>query len=184
MAFSTAIRASLLIGTAMALSNTAEARVTAFDVTSTAPVFYWTNYGAGGAYERIDAIARFAVDPASPRAQAIVDVDKAPVNAAGEVEFSTEVAILRPVDPARRSSTLFYEVPNRGRNLSFMGLNRATSTTIPSTVEEAGDGFLMAEGYTLVWSGWQSDLSDDLLNLTLPKAEGQVATSSAGNRLR
>jgi hypothetical protein len=69
------MRASLLIGTAMALANAAEARVTAFDVTSTTPVFYWTNYGAGGAYERIDAIAKFAVDPASPRAQTIVDVD-------------------------------------------------------------------------------------------------------------
>lgn len=177
MMFTRTIRAGLLIGTAFAWANAAEARVTAFDVTSTKPVFYWTNYGAGGAYERIDASARFAVDPASPRARAIVDVDKAPVNAAGEVELSTEVAILRPVDPAKRSSTLFYEVPNRGRNLSFMGLNRATSVTIPSTVEEAGDGFLMARGYTLVWSGWQSGLADDLLNLTLPKAEGVVGPS-------
>jgi hypothetical protein len=35
----------------------------------------------------------------------------------------------------------------------------------------------MAQGYTLVWSGWQSDLADDLLNLTLPKAEGVTGPS-------
>ena len=177
MAFSQQIRASMLVGMAIALASAAEARVTEVDVMSTTTVFDGKTYGAGGAYERIDAIASFAVDPASPRAQAIVDIDKAPVNGAGEVEFSTEVVILRPVATAKRSSTLFYEVPNRGRNLSFMALNRATSVKIPSTLEDAGDGFLLSHGYTLVWSGWQSDLSDDLLNLTLPKAEGVTGQS-------
>ncbi len=170
-------RASMLIGTALALASTVEARVIAFEVTSTTPVFEGMEYGAGGAYERIDAIAKFAVDPGSPRIEAIVDVDKAPVNATGEVEFSTEVVILRPVDPTKRSSTLFYEVPNRGRNLSFMGVNRSTSVAMPSKVEDAGDGFLMAQGYTLVWSGWQTGLADDLLNLTLPVAEGVTGQS-------
>jgi hypothetical protein len=153
----------------------ADARVTGFEIVSTQPVFDGQSFGDAGAYERIDAIATFAIDPASPRATGIVDIDQAPVNAAGEVEFSTEVAILRPADG--RSSVLFYEVPNRGRNLSFTLLNRGDSSTIPSSIEEAGDGFLMSRGYTLVWSGWQADLADDLLNLDLPVLENVTGPS-------
>ncbi len=148
--------------------GSADARVTGFDIVSTKPVFDGQSFGDAGAYERIDAIATFAVDPASLRVGGIVDIDRAPVNRAGEVEFSAEVSILQPAAEDGRSPVLFYEVPNRGRNLSFMLLNRGSSSAIPSTAEEAGDGFLMSRGYTLVWSGWQTDVADDLLNLSLP----------------
>ena len=172
------LRRSLMAGAAvLALTGGADARVTGFEIVSTQPVFDGQTFGDAGAYERIDAIASFAVDPASPRAAGIVDIDQAPVNAAGEVEFSTEVAILRPADAAGRSPVLFYEVPNRGRNLSFTLLNRGNSTRIPASAEDAGDGFLMSRGYTLVWSGWQADLSDDLLNLELPVLEGVTGQS-------
>ncbi|MEZ5931933.1 MAG: alpha/beta hydrolase domain-containing protein [Alphaproteobacteria bacterium] len=172
-------KARLLLGAAMIMGGAAgaDARVVGFEVTSTAPVFDGKSYGGGGAYERIDAIATFAVDPSSPQGRTIVDLDKAATNDAGEVTFSTEVVILRPSDPAKRSSMLFYEVPNRGRNLSFMALNRSITSSMPETVEDAGDGFLMAHGYTLVWSGWQTDLADDFLNLSLPLAEGVTGSS-------
>ena len=155
----------------------ADARVTGFEIVSTEPVFDGQSFGDMGAYERIDAIATFAVNPASPRVAGIVDIDRAPPNAAGEVEFSTEVVILRPAAEDGGSSVLFYEVPNRGRNLSFMLLNRGDSPAIPSTAEQAGDGFLMSRGYTLVWSGWQADLTDDLLNLDLPVLEDVTGLS-------
>jgi hypothetical protein len=157
--------------------GSADARVTGFEIVSTEPVFDGQSFGDAGAYERIDAIATFAVDPASPRAAGVVDIDQAPVNAAGEVEFSTEVAIMRPAAADAGSSVLFYEVPNRGRNLSFMLLNRGDSPAIPSTAEQAGDGFLMSRGYTLVWSGWQADLTDDLLNLDVPVLEDVTGLS-------
>ena len=51
-----------------------------------------------------------------PRAQnkVIVDLDKAPRNARGMVEYEVDIFILRPADPAKGNGILFYEVLNRG----------------------------------------------------------------------
>ncbi len=121
-----------------------------------------------GTYDRIDATATFAIDPKSPRVANIVDIDKVPLNDQGEIVFSTEVSILQPTNAAKKSGLLFYEVPNRGRNLSFMLLNRSNSSAIPQKAGDAGDGFLMLRGDTVVWSGWQSDLPASAINLNLP----------------
>ncbi len=152
----------------------ADAKVTRLEVQSTAPAYDGRSFGEAGAYERIDAVAHFSVDPASERAAGIVDIDQAAVGEAGEVEFSAEVVILRPV--GRGSGTLFYEVPNRGRNLSFPLLNLSAGSGA-FTVEDPGDGFLMEQGHTLVWGGWQTGLADDLLTMSLPVLEGVTGPS-------
>ncbi|MEJ8473647.1 hypothetical protein [Roseibium algae] len=113
------------------LSQTAAARVIEFKVQSSEPIFDNETFGTTGAYERINAIATFAVNPSAPQSDAIVDIGKAPQNENGEVAFSTEVSILRPVDAEKRSPFLFYEVPNRGRNLRFLPLNRSGSSAVP-----------------------------------------------------
>ncbi|AXS39302.1 alpha/beta hydrolase domain-containing protein [Breoghania sp. L-A4] len=171
----TTIAISLL--TAVLLSGTAFARVVDFKIQSSEAAFDGTTFGTAGSYERIDAVATFAVDPSEPGNAAIVDIGKAPRNDKGEVVFSTEVSILRPAETANRSSLLFYEVPNRGRNLSFMLLNRSGSTGIPAAAKDAGDGFLMKRGDTVVWSGWQADLPDSAINLHLPILEGVTGRS-------
>lgn len=152
----------------------AEARVTGFTIVSQRPVFEGRTFGKVGAYERIDAIARFAVDPDEPRLDAIAGVDDAPVNADGNVEFSANVTILKPADPARASGLLFYEVANRGRSLSPILLNLAPGASVPDKAADAGDGFLMARGDTIVWSGWQADVAPDLFRLDLPVLEGKT----------
>ena len=149
----------------------AHARVTDFSIHWSRPVFDAEPFGRAGVYERLDATATFAIDPASERASRIVDIDEVPTNADGEVEFGTEVVILRPVEEAGRAPTLLYDVPNRGRNLGSILLDRADSVAFPELSADAGDGFRMRRGLTLVWSGWQADLPDeDLLNLELPVA--------------
>jgi hypothetical protein len=149
-------------------SSDALARVTGFEITSKSTAFEGMPFPKIGTYDRIDAKATFAIDPKSPRVANIVDIDKVPVNKQGEIVFSTEVSILQPTDTAKKSGLLFYEVPNRGRNLSFMLLNRSASSDIPQKAGDAGDGFLMLRGDTVVWSGWQSDLPASALNLDLP----------------
>ncbi len=153
-------------------TGSAAARVVEFQIQSSEGIFDGQTFGDTGAYERIDAIATFAVDPSAPENDAIVDIGKAPRNEDGEVVFSTEVSILRPTESSKRSGFMFYEVPNRGRNLSFMLLNRSGSSAVPKTADDAGDGFLMKRGDTIVWSGWQTHLPDDKLNLELPQANG------------
>lgn len=170
-------RTALALGLSLS-ALCAEARVTDFSIEWVTPAFNGEQFGDAGSYQRIDAVASFAVDPKSSRAAGIVGIESAPLNEAGEVEFSTEVVILRPTDMSKASSTLLYEVPNRGRNLSFLMLNLSGSSLYPTTSEDAGDGFVMSQGMTMVWSGWQADIPDEnLLNLSLPILPGVVGTS-------
>lgn len=160
-----------------AACGSAQARVTDFKTVAVTPAFEGRAFGDVGAYERIDAVASFAVDPASPQLANIVDLGRAPVNAAGQVEFSTQVTLLRPVAAARRSPFLLYEVANRGRSHAMVMLNLGAVSNIPSKAAEAGDGFLMNRGDTIVWSGWQSDIGGPLIHMTLPVLDGVKGTS-------
>ncbi len=114
-------------------------------------------FGAAGPYDQITAIAKFAIDPKDPRNQRIVDLDLAPRNAAGKVEFSTDVIILSPKDSAKGNGAIFYDVNNRGRQLALGMFNRPVGGPSPGGANPAGDGFLMRMGYTVVWSGWTGE---------------------------
>jgi hypothetical protein len=116
-------------------------------------------FGAAGAYVRVKGIARGMLDPTAPQNAGIVDLDKAPRNASGLVEYATDFDILRPNDPARGSFILVYDVPNRGSKRIFNLLddipaNDPARTNDPRTKEDAGLGFCLGRGYSLVWSGW------------------------------
>src|SRR6185437_16414234 len=116
-------------------------------------------FGAAGAYVRIKGVARGTLDPDAPQNAVIVDLDKAPRNAKGLVEYATDFDILRPKDPLRGSSILVYDVPNRGAKRIFNLLddipaNDPARTNDPKTREDAGLGFCLGRGYSLVWSGW------------------------------
>ncbi|NVK73027.1 MAG: hypothetical protein HWE24_06060 [Oceanospirillaceae bacterium] len=146
----------------------AQAKVTNFTVKNViSPVFGGTAFADVGMYERIDGVAELAIDPNSNRGKKIVDLEYAPVGKDGLVHFSSEVSILRPMDDTKGNGSLFYEVLNRGRNLSLSLLNLASSVDIPETLDSIGDGFLMKNGYTVVWSGWQTGLPEDKLGLNL-----------------
>src|SRR5438552_10151798 len=115
-------------------------------------------FGAAGAYVRIKGVARGTLDPAAPANAGIVDLDKAPRNARGLIEYATDFDILRPKDAARGPGILVYDVPNRGSKRIFNLLDDVASnrpnTNDPRTKEDAGLGFLLGRGYSLVWSGW------------------------------
>ena len=66
-----------------------------------------------GSYERLDGTLAFAVEPAHPANVAIVDLDKAPVDAEGRVQFTGDFCLLQPVDPQRGNGRLLLDVPNR-----------------------------------------------------------------------
>jgi hypothetical protein len=115
-------------------------------------------FGDAGVYERIVGVAKFVVDPRNKRNEVIVDLDKAPRNKDGRVEFTSDVFILSPKDPAKGNGAILYDVNNRGNKLALSFFNDAPGTNDPSTAEHAGNGFLLRRGYTLVWSGWIGEL--------------------------
>src|SRR3954454_12822374 len=152
------MRLALAAALALGLSPAA-AEVTRFAPQGPATAaFGGAEFGAVGRYERIVARATIAVDPADPREAGIADLALAPRNAAGKVEATAEVVILRPADPARGNGTLLLEVPNRGREIIGQLMNDTPGGNALSGGTNPGNGHLMRQGYTLAWVGWQADL--------------------------
>ena len=130
------------------------------------------DFGPVGAYERIKGRVRFAIDPRLPANQRIVDLTLAPADDRGLVVYSTEFFIIKPVDMSRGNRRLLYDVNNRGNKRALQFFNDAPPTNDPRTAQDAGHGFLMRRGYTVVWCGWQGDLlpGDGRLTMALPVA--------------
>ena len=146
----------------------AHAEVTKVDVTSRADV------GNSG-YEKIVGVAHFDVDPTDPHNKVVVDLDKAARNAAGHVEFSADIYILKPKDASKANGVALVDVLNRGRKvaLNFNGA-RGAGATDPKTEADLGDQFLMKQGYTIVWVGWEFDVrrSATAMGIDAPIAKG------------
>ncbi|MGQ0662080.1 MAG: alpha/beta hydrolase domain-containing protein [Pseudomonadota bacterium] len=162
------------------LAPPGEARVVKFEILSVeSPAFEGREFGDAGRYEKLVARATLAVDPAQARNAGIVDLGLAPRNPAGEVEFTADVEILKPVDIARTNGRLFYDVLNRGGKLGLVLMNDAPQANNPRTAAQAGNGFLMREGYTIVWSAWQGDVpaGGDRMLLSVPVVPGVTGTS-------
>jgi hypothetical protein len=137
------------------------------------PTFDGRSFGDVGPYEMITARATIAVDPAHRLNAGIADIDLAPTNGDGFVEATADVAILRPVDLSKGSGRLFYEVLNRGDKISFILMNDAPWVRYYHGLI-AGNGHLMNEGYTIVWSGWQGDMppGENRMRLRAPVIKG------------
>jgi Alpha/beta hydrolase domain len=130
-------------------------------------------FGEVGPYERLAGRVLFAIDANDPTNRAIVDLDYAPRNAAGLVEYSTDVYILKPLELGRGNRRLLYDVNNRGNIRAVQFFNDAHHSNTPSTVAHAGNGFLMQRGYTVIASGWQADIlpGEGRLTMQVPTAQ-------------
>ena len=111
-----------------------------------------------GAYDKIVGKIYGEVDPKHRLNKIIVNLGKAPRNRRGRVEYSSNFCILKPVDMARGNGKIFFDAPNRGGKRIVAFLNDAPQSDDPSSLKDAGNGFLMRQGYTIVWCGWQGDL--------------------------
>jgi hypothetical protein len=170
------IRAALVLfaglGLVGFLPRNVRAEVMRLEIGSRADLLGGRSFEPVGTYEKIIGTVYFAVHPGNPHNQSIVDLDKAPRNGRGEVEFSADVYILKPQDLKRGNGAVLFEVSNRGGKGMLPFFNRARGSRDPSAAAEIGDGFLMRQGFTLVWVGWQFDVprQDGLLRLYAPIA--------------
>jgi hypothetical protein len=159
-----------LLSFLLAASATAEARVVKLVVEKTRPFAAGKSFGTAGAFERLDGIVHFEVDPRDPRHVALVNLDKAPRNARGLVEFSTPFFIIKPVDMKRGNRKLFYGINNRGNNIEF---THFTFPVLPQGASpETTDGLIFSMGYSYVDAGWAGDITttDTRLGANLPVA--------------
>jgi hypothetical protein len=143
MLFKSSFRSLLAFVVVLATALSASAEVVRVTIASRADV----DFG----YEKIVGRVFFAVDPKDPRNARIADIDKAPRNTAGLVEFSSDIYILRPKSGGNGVALL--DVVNRGRLTVLTGFNRSGLFG-----GELGDGMLMKRGFTVVAVGWEFDV--------------------------
>ena len=118
-------------------------------------------------YEKLTGRVYGELDPKHPLNAIITDIEFAPRNARGMVEYSATFTILKPTDMSKASGVLVYQVPNRGR----------------SQIEGAGYyADFRARGHVLVASGWQADLvpGPGMETMITPIAKNPDGTSITG----
>ncbi|MFW6075847.1 MAG: hypothetical protein ACOC9Y_09635, partial [Chloroflexota bacterium] len=142
-------------------------------------------FGTAGAYERLDGIVTYAVDPENEANADIVDLSRAPRDDDGNVRFSGDFTMLKPRELEHGSGRAFVELPNRGRKSSPGQLNRATAEVPPTANIPPGDGFLFRHGFVVAWIGWQWDVlrSDALMGLEAPLALDQDGNEITGQTI-
>ena len=147
---------------ALVLVSPAVAGVERVQVLERTPFAGGAAFGPAGAYEKIRGVAFFALDPRAQANRSVVDLALAPRGSDGRVRFSSEFVLLRPV--ATRASTLVYDVNNRG-GIAILGQldGHGAAHNDPTTLADAGDGFLMRHGFTLLWSAWTWDVAPQAL---------------------
>lgn len=131
--------------------------ITHLEIVAREPFAGGEAFGATGPYERIEAVAHYAVDPSLQANRGIVDLELAERGSDGRVRFAGDVTILMPADSAAGNRALVMQVPNRGRR-QLARFNMTAMETADTAHIEPGDGFLFRHGWTVVWGGWQWDV--------------------------
>lgn len=144
--FAAALALSLLLGTA------AHANIVKLEIVRVEP--------AGPAHERITGKAYGELDPADPKNAVITDIELAPRNARGNVEYVTTFTLVRPKDMTKASGVLLYTVVNRG----------------------GGNAAAHPDGHVTFVSGWQGDVVPTANNHTIqvPVAKNRDGSSITG----
>jgi hypothetical protein len=178
------IAAACLVVGAMAAPSASEARIVRLEITKTEPAFEGKVFGQIGAYERLTGKAHGELDPRALANRIIQDIALAHRNARGMVEYQTDIEIIRPRDSWKGNGTLLVEVVNRGNKLALRNFNAGMPNDGAdwNALKSSGDGFLMSEGYTVVWFGWQADLvaGNNRVRLQAPVAKNADGSSITG----
>lgn len=150
-----------LIISIMIMPDLASANVVRVEIKSREVVSESPEHSRPGPYEVIKGIIYLEVDPNAPANQLIVDLKLAKRNDRGNIEFSTDFELHKPVDANRGNHRLIYFVNNRGNKIGTWHFNH-----------QADGNWLYRQGYSYLWCGWNSDVieSDRKLNIRVPIA--------------
>jgi Alpha/beta hydrolase domain len=149
--------------------------IESFVTKGSGPAFNGAQFGAVGTYKYILAEATGKVNSTDPCVSTIVDLKNA-ADSAGMVTYKFDVIMLTPEDASKGNGSLLYIVNNRTNSSAFEALNDGSGNdlfgnvapVIPTSGVDvitgvgAGKGYLMKQGMTVVFSGWQGDRPSSL----------------------
>ena len=152
-------RVRWLIALVLLTAVPAAAEVTRVEITSRTDLAF-------PGYEKVVGTIYFAVDPKDAHNLIVADLDKAPKNASGRVEFAADFYVIRPKTGG--NGVAIVDIVNRGTKTVIPLFDRAARSNDP----DAGDGFLLRRGFTIAAVGWEFDLAaeGDLLRIKVPVA--------------
>lgn len=173
----------LIFGIVLGTPGQSSAAVDRVEVRSRSLVADGASFGLIGPYLRISGRLHYSMDPLSNANAPIHDLELAPTDSRGQVTFSSDFVLLMPLDPSRGNGRLLYDVTNRGGMVALNRFNNATSRDGARSAEDAGNGFLMEQGYSVLWTGWNWDVvpRSQTLTIDLPVLtglDGEIITGS------
>jgi hypothetical protein len=139
------------------LAMAAQGAVRSVEIAERSVILNGQTFGDAGTYERIVGKVRFALDPKLAANRIVRDLDFAATNAAGAVECTADLYMLKPVDAGKGNGTVLFEVSNRGGKGMLGRFDLAGGAA-----GEFGDNWLLEQGYTLVWLGWEWDIPAEI----------------------
>lgn len=99
----------------------ADAKIREIVIESTeSPAFGGATFGEAGQYEVLKGRAFGELDPNDRRNAIITDIELAPKNERGMVEYETTFQIVKPVDMEGASGLMWHDVPNRGGRITIV----------------------------------------------------------------
>ena len=176
-------KAGIIIIAAIAVAGVAsQSQARLVKINAAAPVAIdLPAFGPVGSYLKITGTFEGELDPADPRNAVIADIGLAP-KTGGKVRYTSTFMILRPADPGKGNRKIFYDFGNRGNKRILQWLNDGAEGNDPASAAEFGNGFLMREGYAVVWSGWdgQSRPVPHAMSIELPVAVNPDGSAITG----
>ncbi len=175
------VAGSIVVAAIVLVTGAADAQVTRLEIDRRELFADGRSFGNVGPYEKLTGRIHLEVDPDDPANQRVTDLQLAPRNADGMVEVTTDFFLLKPVDPARGNRRILYDVNNRGNKVALGTFNDADGND-PTTLDDAGNGFLLRQGYAVLWCGWSSDVEAGNTRLTIevPVARNPDGTAITG----
>ena len=167
------VRGGLVAAALLVCGASADARITRLVIEKKeSPSYKGQSFGKAGQYEILSGHYYGEIDPNHPLNAVINDIQLAPRNARGMVEYSATFSIAKPIDMSKSNGVLIYTVANRGRGC-------------PERVPEPNCDehvFGWPDGRVGVAAGWQGDLepNPEFQRLTAPVAKNPDGSSITG----
>ncbi len=168
------VRAGFVAAAVLTWTAPSQARVVRIVIEKReSPAFKGQAFGAVGRYEKLVGHAFGELDPKDPLNAIITDIQFAPRNSRGMVEYTSTFTMIKPVDMSKANGVLWYNVANRGR---------ANIDAFFTEGGNPGDGFLLKQGAVLLASGWQGDVlpREGMETIQVPIAKNPDGSSITG----